>query len=144
MTIARILKSKGGTIVTVPQTMPVIGVANVLRERGIGAVLVTDVSGDLIGIVSERDIVRGLAALGVELLEKAAGTIMTSPVITCTPEDSVQSAMELMTSRRFRHLPVVESGRLTGIVSIGDLVKQRIQAAEQEAGHLREYIAMAG
>ncbi|TXG84695.1 MAG: CBS domain-containing protein [Sphingomonadales bacterium] len=144
MTIARILKNKGGTIVTVPQTMPVIGVANVLRERGIGAVLVTDVSGDLIGIVSERDIVRGLATLGGELLEKAAGTIMTSPVITCTPEDTVQSAMELMTSRRFRHLPVIDNGRLTGIVSIGDLVKQRIQAAEQEAGHLREYIAMAG
>ncbi|QCI79206.1 CBS domain-containing protein [Hankyongella ginsenosidimutans] len=144
MTIARILKNKGGTIVTVPQTMPVIGVANVLRERGIGAVLVTDVSGDLIGIVSERDIVRGLATLGGELLEKAAGTIMTSPVITCTPEDTVQSAMELMTSRRFRHLPVIDNGRLTGIVSIGDLVKLRIQAAEQEAGHLREYIAMAG
>lgn len=144
MTIARILKSKGGAVVTVPQTMPVIGVANVLRERGIGAVLVTDVSGDLIGIVSERDIVRGLATLGNDLLEKAAGIIMTSPVITCTPEDTVQSAMELMTSRRFRHLPVVENGRLAGVVSIGDLVKQRIEAAEQEAGHLRDYIAMAG
>ncbi len=144
MTIARILKNKSASVVTVPQSMPIIGVANVLRERGIGAVLVTDVSGDLIGIVSERDIVRGLATLGSDLLEKAAGTIMTSPVITCVPEDTVQCAMEMMTSRRFRHLPVVENGRLVGIVSIGDLVKQRIEMAEQEAGHLRDYIALAG
>jgi CBS domain-containing protein len=95
----------------------------------------------VIGVVSERDVIRGLCGQGTEVLERCAREIMTSPVVTIAPTDSVADAMELMTGRRVRHLPVVDGGALVGLVSIGDLVKRRIEEAEQEALALKDYIA---
>lgn len=140
MGIATILKDKGGEVFSVPPLARMSEVLASLVERRIGAVLVCD--GDaVVGIVSERDIIRCLLVHGVAVLELTAAEVMTAPVITIRPDHSVVEAMELMTDRRIRHLPVVESGRLTGLVSIGDLVKRRIAEAEQEALALKDYIA---
>lgn len=144
MTIAAILKTKGSTVTTIKEETSVAEVTELLRAQRIGAVVVLDAHGVVAGILSERDIVRGLATMGAAVLDQRAGTIMTAPVITCAPGDSVHDAMEQMTSGRFRHLPVMEGGQLAGLVSIGDLVKRRIEQAEQEAGQLREYITLAG
>ena len=108
--------------------------------RCFGAVVVCDSAGDIKGIVSERDIVRGICQHGVGVMDKAVSTIMTSQVHTCTGRESVIEVMEMMTGRRIGHIPVVEDGRLRGIISIGDVVKKRIADAEQEAQALREYI----
>lgn len=140
MTIATIIAEKGTRVATVGRSDSVFGIAKMLRELRIGAVLVLD-QDSLCGIVSERDIVRALAQDGAGILEDTAEQIMTAPVITCSPDDTVQSAMALMTSRRFRHLPVLDAqGKLAGIVSIGDLVKRRIEDAEKEAAALKDYI----
>lgn len=144
MTIAAILKAKGSAVTTITQETSVANVAELLRAQRIGAVVVLDAGGAVAGILSERDIVRGLAAMGAGVLDQPAAAIMTAPVITCSPGDSVHEAMEQMTSGRFRHLPVMADGRLAGLVSIGDLVKRRIEQAEQEAGQLRDYITLAG
>lgn len=142
MVIASILKSKGGEIVSVPPDLAVHRVVARLHEHRIGAVLVVD--GDRpVGIVSERDIVKCLHEKGVTVLDATAEAIMTSPVVVASPGDSIADAMATMTERRIRHLPVVEGGRLVGIVSIGDLVKRRIEDAEHEAGLLKEYISAA-
>lgn len=138
-----------GSIIT--GRKPVIGVSGesqvraivaLLHEHRIGAVLVMD--GDAIrGIVSERDITAGLHTLGAAILDAAAADIMTSPVLTLPPQATVAEAMAVMTNRRIRHLPVVEHHALIGLVSIGDLVKRRIEDAEQEALLLKDYIATA-
>jgi CBS domain-containing protein len=94
----------------------------------------------VLGVVSERDVVRGLAVNGASVLDQTADQIMSAPVVTCAPGDTVQEAMEQMTAGRFRHLPVMDGGRLLGIVSIGDLVKRRIEDAEHEAEELKQYI----
>jgi CBS domain-containing protein len=120
----------------------VLEIVDLLVQRRIGAVLVLE-GGRAVGIVSERDIVRCLAVKGGAVMELEARDVMTSPVITIRPDETVCDAMELMTDRRIRHLPVVESGELVGIVSIGDLVKRRIAEAEQEALALKDYIATA-
>lgn len=139
MGIAAILAAKGHEVVTVPPTTRVREVVGLLVSRRIGAVLVME-GEEVAGVVSERDIVRGLCAEGESLMALAARDIMTSPVVTIAPSDSVADAMELMTGRRVRHLPVVDGRRLVGIVSIGDLVKRRIEEAEQEALALKDYI----
>jgi CBS domain-containing protein len=142
MTIASILKTKGGDIVGVPASMSVEGVVALLAKHRIGAVLVMD--GELpIGIVSERDVVKCLHQKGVAILDATADTIMSSPVVLASPADTVAQAMAIMTDRRIRHLPVVERGRVVGIVSIGDLVKRRIEQAENEAELLKGYISAA-
>jgi CBS domain-containing protein len=142
MNIASILKTKGGEIVGVPASMSVQGVVALLHKHRIGAVLVMD--GDLpVGVVSERDIVKCLHEKGVGILETSAEAIMSSPVVLARPVDSVAEAMSIMTERRIRHLPVVEHGQLIGIVSIGDLVKRRIEEAEHEAELLKGYISAA-
>jgi len=140
MGIAGILRDKGREVATVGPGESVGAIVAELNAKRIGAVLVAD--GDrIVGVVSERDVVRGLAAHGGDALQLAARDVMTSPVITISPSDSVAHAMELMTGRRIRHLPVMESGELCGIVSIGDLVKRRIEEAELEALALKDYIA---
>jgi CBS domain-containing protein len=139
MGIATILKDKGGEVFSVPPQARVADVIAALVERRIGAVLVCD-GESVVGIVSERDVIRCLLEHKGAVLELTAAQVMTAPVITIRPEDSVVEAMELMTDRRIRHLPVVESGHLTGLVSIGDLVKRRIAEAEQEALALKDYI----
>lgn len=140
MAIAAILRDKGGDVAAVGLTEPIREVVSELVVRRIGALLVTDGS-EIVGLVSERDVIRALAAEGAAALDRPARDVMTSPVLTISPHDSVNAAMELMTDRRVRHLPVVEDGRLVGLVSIGDLVKRRIEEVEQEALALKDYIA---
>ena len=140
MGIAAILSGKGGDVSTVGPDSTVGDIVADLTTRRIGAVLVTE-GGVVVGVVSERDVVRGLAAHHAGVLALRAREVMTSPVITIAPGDSIAFAMELMTDRRIRHLPVLENGRLVGLVSIGDLVKQRITDAEQEALALKDYIS---
>lgn len=139
MTIASILKTKGGDVVTVHRAATVRDVSALLHRHRIGAVLVVE-GGQPVGVVSERDIVKCLHEHGAEILKATAEDIMTSPVVTVSPDESIVGAMAVVTERRIRHLPVVEHGCLLGIVSIGDLVKRRIEDAEHEATQLKIYI----
>jgi CBS domain-containing protein len=141
MNVARILKDKGRNVATVTPETTIKQVVDILAEKRIGAAVVCDGDAHVKGIVSERDIVRILAAHGPAVLDEPVADHMTREVMTCVERDTVNWLMEEMTSRRFRHMPVVESGKLTGIVSIGDVVKQRIALAELEAASMREYIA---
>ena len=141
MSIGAILDGKRAVISVSPATT-IADIVALLHEHRIGAVLVID--GDAIaGIVSERDIVAGLHQLGADVLRAQAAEIMSTPVVTAAPHEPVSAAMATMTNRRIRHLPVVIDGALVGLVSIGDLVKQRIEEAEQEALALKTYIATA-
>lgn len=139
MGIQAILREKGGQVVTVGTEQTVGDLVAVLTTRRIGAALVVE-SGDVVGVVSERDVIRALAVNGGAALAIPVREVMTTPVITIRPEDSVADAQALMTERRIRHLPVMNQGDLLGIVSIGDLVKVRIAEAEQEALALKDYI----
>jgi CBS domain-containing protein len=114
--------------------------AKLLSERRIGAVVIVDGVGKVRGILSERDIVSAIATHGPEALLRPAGDYMTTNIFTCTRSDTVEKLMELMTSRRIRHVPVIDQGRLAGIVSIGDVVKLRIAETEFEAQSMRAYI----
>jgi CBS domain-containing protein len=142
MTVARIINEKGRDVETVTPTASLAAIAATLAEKKIGAVVVCE-DDRIRGIVSERDIVRAVAESGGECLTKPASAWMTTKVVTCTPEDTINDVMQKMTSGRFRHLPVVQDGKLAGIVSIGDVVKRRIEDVEREAEQIREYIATA-
>ncbi len=137
--IASILAGKP-PLVSVGRSAPVREILSLLHRHRIGAVLVMD-GRSIAGLVSERDIVRCLHTHGHAILDETAQDIMSAPVITADPHISVCDAMAIMTDRRFRHLPVVEGGDVLGLVSIGDLVKQRIEDAEAEAESLKQYIA---
>ena len=140
MTVASILQAKGGEVVSVSANMRVSEAVALLAERRIGAVPVID--GDMVtGILSERDILYGIAREGAGLLDRAVGEVMTAPAVTVDPGTSILAALAMMTRRRIRHLPVVEDGRIAGFVSIGDLVKLRIDRIEAEADAMRTYIA---
>lgn len=142
MTIAAILSDKGADVVKVPPDANVADVVALLYQHRIGAVLVVD--GETVaGVVSERDIVRGLHRLGAAVLDKPVTACMSDDVVTIAPTDTIGDALAVMTERRFRHLPVVEHGRLRGLVSIGDLVKRRIDDATREAALLHDYISAA-
>jgi len=141
MTVAAILKHKGYQITTVDPTAHVAEIAEVLRQRRIGAVLVMDRSDQLLGIVSERDIVRCLAANGARTLEMTAGQLMTRALQVAHPETTEADAMRMMTAGRFRHLPVMDKGVLVGLISIGDVVKARIMQQESEVDSLKAYVA---
>lgn len=140
MTIASILREKGNAVTTVTGDLTIHDVVSLLHEHRIGALIVVDAD-RIAGVVSERDVVKFLHEKGAAILEAKARDIMTARVLTVGPTDSVGSALGLMTERRIRHLPVVDGERLVGIVSIGDLVKRRIDDAEHEAGLLKEYIS---
>lgn len=142
MTIATILMEKGHAVVTIEATARLADAVGLLDAKGIGALLVME-GQQVAGVLSERDVVRALARGGAESLGQPVSALMSAPVVTVAPTDSVESAMAVMTERRFRHLPVVEGGALVGIVSIGDLVKCRIDEACREAAALKDYIAMA-
>lgn len=143
MTVAAILAGKGREVVTTTATRTVGDAVALLARRKIGALVVVD-SGDRIGgIVSERDVVRAIAASGGEALAQPISAIMTKAVVTCSEGETIDSVMGRMTRGRFRHLPVVSNGRLAGIVSIGDVVKARIEQVEREAEEMRAYIATA-
>jgi CBS domain-containing protein len=140
MRIADVLRSKGSDVATVDPTVTVAELISQLATHNVGALPVVD-GGELVGIVSERDVVRRLDVAGPELLEARVGDIMITGVTTCAPGDSVADIAAVMTNRRFRHLPVVVEGQLAGIVSIGDLVKARIDLLESEREQLQSYIA---
>jgi len=142
MTVAAILSKKGRDVVTVPVDLSIAEVVQILATRRIGAVVVTDSAQRILGIVSERDVVRALAR-GADALAGSVSSIMTAKVVTCTDGHTINDVMTRMTEGRFRHLPVVEGDRLAGIVSIGDVVKARIEQVEREADEMRAYIAMA-
>lgn len=144
MTVAQILNAKGRAVVTAGPGDTVLAVAQVLSTKKIGAVVIVDAQGRIGGIVSERDIVRAVASDGVKALDKSVKEFMTSAVKTCTPRDTEAELMSLMTEHRVRHLPVVESGKLGGMISIGDVVKHRIEAIEREAEDMKSYIASSG
>lgn len=143
MTVRRILETKGRDVVTIDPETTVAEAVQVLAERRIGVLVVTGPDGSLQGILSERDVVRLVASGGTDALSGRIADVMTRDVTTATEETTVDEAMEVMTRRRFRHLPVCAEGRLVGIVSIGDVVKRRIEAAEQEAEEMRSYIHAA-
>jgi CBS domain-containing protein len=141
MTVAAILQGKPERLIGLPDSKSLADAAQLLTQEKIGALVVRNAGGEMIGILSERDIVRAVARDGAKVLENAVATIMTRDVICCTPQDSVAEVMGMMTARRFRHLPVKSNGKLIGMVSIGDVVKARVEEAEVEAAQLREYIA---
>jgi CBS domain-containing protein len=142
MTVAAILSSKGREVATTTAAKTVAEAAAVLARKKIGALVVLE--GDRIaGIISERDIVRAIAATGGAALTEPIDAIMTRTVVTCTDAETIDSVMARMTRGRFRHLPVVRGGKLDGIVSIGDVVKARISQVEREAEDMRAYIATA-
>jgi CBS domain-containing protein len=145
MTIAIILHRKGTEVISVGAGDDVGSVARVLAENRIGAALVRDSGGDVLGIVSERDIVRVVGEHGAAAVTMPVAELMTRALHTVTPRTRIPEALALMTDRRVRHLPVMEEdGSLAGMVSIGDLVKARIEEAVHEAEELRHYVESAG
>jgi len=144
MTVAQILSRKGRAVVTAAPSETMQGVVNLLTQNRIGAVIVLDSRGSIAGIVSERDVVRAMSEHGGAALGKSAADIMTKKVKTCSPTDTEAELMGLMTDLRIRHLPVVEGGKLAGMISIGDVVKLRIESIEREAEEMKSYIASAG
>lgn len=141
MNVATILKHKGGRVVSIHADETLAEAARLLSREGIGAVLVRDPHGKVVGIISERDVVRQVAQSGEHALKTTVGQCMTRDVVFCTPTDSIDRVMAMMTERRFRHLPVMDRSELVGIISIGDVVKNRIAETEMEAQALRQYIA---
>jgi CBS domain-containing protein len=140
MFVSDILSQKGGLVFSVTPATSVAEVSKQLSVRRIGSVLVLNEASSVVGIVSERDLVRALAAHGPKALELEARQIMTRDVVTCDPDDSIDEVMQAMTNGRFRHLPVVHRGELLGLVSIGDVVKARLEEAQHEAEALKAYI----
>ncbi len=140
MFVSDILSQKGGLVFTVTPGTTVAQIAQQLSTRRIGSVLVMDGQDSVVGIVSERDLVQAFSAHGVRAFELEANEVMTRDVRTCDPDDSIELVMEMMTRGRFRHLPVVRHGELMGLVSIGDVVKARIEETQHEAEALKAYI----
>ena len=141
MNVSTILKDKGNSVVTTTPTASVLETVKTLASKRIGAIVVLDNAQRVVGIVSERDIIRVLAASGPTVLTASVADIMTRNVITCSITDTIDQIMQSMTTGRFRHLPVVEKDRLVGVVSIGDIVKHHVAEVELEASALRDYIA---
>lgn len=143
MLVKTILKAKarGAGVVTISPDVTVAEAARALATKRIGAVVAAEDNGAIAGILSERDIVRGVALQGEGCLRSAVRDLMTAAVLTCRDDDSVESLMQTMTERRIRHLPVVDAdGKLTGIVTIGDVVKSRLDEADMEVDNLRHYV----
>ena len=140
MNVSQLLGDKGHEVITVQPHRTLADAVKVLAERRIGAVAVTGADGGLVGILSERDIVRAMSERGAAALDRTVGDTMTRNVVTCTETDTIGHLMERMTAGKFRHLPVVEDGRLVGIMSIGDVVKWRLAEMESETSALKDYI----
>ena len=140
MRVSAILAHKGREVLVIGPDATLGAAAEELSEHGIGALVVSEGDGVIRGVVSERDIVRRLAGIGHDALTEPVHTVMTTDVVTCTPSDTTEHLMEVVTTRRIRHVPVVEDDRLAGLVSIGDIVAARVRDLEQEAHLLREYI----
>jgi CBS domain-containing protein len=140
MNVAAILRQKGRAVTTANPSMTLLDVAGKLAARRIGAVVVVGTRGEVVGIISERDIIRALGEEGLAALKRPVGEIMTRQVVTCQETDTLDELMAMMTARRFRHLPVVTDNALVGIISIGDVVKHHVAEVEMEATAMREYI----
>lgn len=140
MHVSTLLTAKGTTVVTVPPGTSIIDVVAVLTDRRIGAAVVSDDGVHIVGIVSERDVVRAVAAGGANALGAPVSSIMTTDVVTAAPDTTIEQLMSTMTESRIRHVPVTVDDELAGIVSIGDVVKDRIQSLELESKALQDYI----
>ena len=143
MSVAHILKAKGRDVITAAAATTVKQVAQTLSEKKIGAIVILGAGGHIEGIVSERDVVRAVAGEGADALAKPVSAFMTRNVKSCSENDSESELMALMTQHRIRHLPVVAGGQLTGMISIGDVVKFRIEEIERDAADMKAYIAGA-
>ena len=140
MLVSDILKSKGDVVVTAPPGMPVAEAARLLAEKRIGSILILD-RGKVAGILSERDIVRALANEGPTCLDGPVSRLMTAKVVTCTPAQSIGDVMQMMTTGRFRHVPVMDNGKVASMISIGDVVKWRLEEAQEEVRQMAAYVA---
>ncbi|MEQ8816616.1 MAG: CBS domain-containing protein [Thalassobaculum sp.] len=140
MLVSDILKSKGNTVVSAPPSLPVADAARLLAEKRIGSILIME-RDRVAGILSERDIVRTLANEGPSCLDGPVSRLMTEKVVTCTPGQTIADVMEMMTTGRFRHVPVVDDGRVAGMISIGDVVKWRLEEAQEEVRQMAAYVA---
>jgi CBS domain-containing protein len=140
MSVEKILREKGFDVVTAKPSTKIADIVGTLAEKKIGVIVISDDESHVAGILSERDIVRGLKRHGPSLLDKVAKDLMTSKVRTCTPSDTVSHLMALMSEHRIRHVPVVVEGKLCGLLSIGDIVKSRLGEIESEASALRAYV----
>jgi CBS domain-containing protein len=141
MLIAHVLRDKGAVVYTVRAEQTLEDAARILHEKKVGALVVIAEDGAISGVMSERDIVREIALNGGKSLSDTVATVMSRDVVTAEPSETVDEGLGRMTERRIRHLPVMEGGRLIGVVSIGDLVKHRIAAVEAEAAAMQAYIA---
>ena len=140
MIVKNILLGRRGNVVTIEPTADLAAAVKRLAERRIGALVIPGADHRIVGILSERDIVHALAERGPAALHEPVGQVMTRDVQTCSEDDTIESLMGRMTTGRFRHMPVVEQGKLVGIVSVGDVVKNRVEEIEREAAALRDYI----
>jgi len=143
MTVRTILDTKGHQVESVQPGAKLSAAVKVLGEKKIGAVLVLNLAGSIEGILSERDIVRVLSERGAAVLDERVSNVMTRKVVSCRQTDTVSAIMEMMTLGKFRHLPVVEDTKVVGLISIGDIVKWRVQEYEREQEALRDYIKTA-
>lgn len=141
MKVEQILQLKGAEVFSVRPDSSIADAVKVLNDKNIGAVIVKDEKDQVVGILSERDVVRRLGANGEGAMALKVSECMTANPFTCSPDASVDELMAQMTDKRVRHLPVAEGGRVIGVISIGDVVKRKIEQAEQEAAALKEYIA---
>jgi CBS domain-containing protein len=141
MQIAKILEAKGDDVATISRSATITEALSELAFRGVGALVVSEDASTPEGIISERDIVRALHLAGPEVVDRPVGEAMTELIHTCAPEDDIEELMAVMTDLRVRHLPVVVDGQLAGIVSIGDVVKARIDQLERDRSELVEYIS---
>ena len=139
MNIGQILKAKGRAVATARPDVTLLEIANKLSQKKIGAIVIVGERGDVVGIVSERDVIRKLGERGPEVLSEPVAQTMTSSVISCQESSTLDELMEIMTQGRFRHVPVIEDGALVGIVSIGDIVKNHIAEVEMEVTAMRGY-----
>ena len=140
MNVKQILSAKGSDVATVSPSATLGDATAALRDRGVGALVVTEDGEEMVGIVSERDVVRALAAHGASTLDRSVESVMSDEVLTCDLTDTVEELMVMMTASRIRHVPVCDQGRLAGIISIGDIVKARLGQLEQENNQLYDYI----
>ena len=140
MQVANILKVKGDDVISVAPDTNIVEVAKILKSKRIGAILVME-GGSIAGIISERDIVRGLPDYGEKILNMPVSDLMTKTVTTCSSDASIDEIMEMMTKNRIRHLPVVDDGKLVGFISVGDVVKNRVEELVAEEDQLRSYVS---
>jgi CBS domain-containing protein len=143
MTVSRILAGKGRDVIGIAPQKTLADAAKLLSERRIGAVMVIGENDAMLGILSERDIVRALAENGADALTQPVSQRMTKKVVSCNVQTTINDVMQMMTTGKFRHMPVIENGKVHGVISIGDVVKQRIAEVEAESSAMRSYIGNA-